>query len=74
MEDMNTSIAYDLFWSVEATNTTDNASSSTTTTATTTVASPSTKLVTFREPVKFQIELRDYADPSAEARAASVKK
>jgi hypothetical protein len=32
------------------------------------------KSMTIREPLKFQIELLDYPDPSAEAQANSIKK
>jgi hypothetical protein len=32
------------------------------------------KAMTIREPLKFQIELLDYPDPSAEAQANSIKK
>ncbi|CAF1187477.1 unnamed protein product [Rotaria sordida] len=45
------------------------------TSTTTTVSPPTTpKPTIIREPLKFQIELLDYADPSSEAQANSVKK
>ncbi len=49
----------------EANNTTDN---------TTTTATPLTKMITIREPLEFRVEILDYADPTTEAQATSIKK
>ncbi|CAF4848104.1 unnamed protein product [Rotaria sp. Silwood1] len=54
----------------EGTNTTDN--TTTTTTTTTTPAPP--KIITIREPLEFRVEMLDYADPTSEAQANSMKK
>jgi hypothetical protein len=59
-----------LFFNLDATNTTE--SNTTTTTAATTVAPP--KMITIREPLEYHVELRDYADPTPEAQANSKKK
>ncbi|CAF5166501.1 unnamed protein product, partial [Rotaria magnacalcarata] len=50
-----------------------NATDNTTTTTTTTTAPP-LKTITIREPLEFTVEILDYADPTLEARANSVKK
>ncbi|CAF1101794.1 unnamed protein product [Adineta ricciae] len=57
----------------EATNSTENANT-TTTTETTTTTKPPPKMITIREALKFQVESRDYADPTPEAQANSQKK
>ena len=53
---------------LEALNETENATTTTTTTL------PPPKIITIREPLEFQIEILDYADPSSEAQANSIKK
>ncbi|CAF3963287.1 unnamed protein product [Rotaria magnacalcarata] len=53
----------------EGANATDN-----TTTTTTTTTAPPLKTITIREPLEFTVEILDYADPTLEARANSVKK
>ncbi len=62
---------WNLFFNLDATNTTEN--NTTTTTAATITASPP-KMITIREPLEYHVELRDYADPTPEAQANSKKK
>jgi hypothetical protein len=57
------------FVDIEVNNSTDN-----TTNTTTTQPPPQPKTITIREPLEFRVELRDYADPTAEAQADSIKK
>ena len=56
----------------ESTNKTDN----TTSNSSSTTAAPSTtsKLTTIKETLKFEVEIRDYQDPSAETRKKSIEK
>ncbi|CAF2097812.1 unnamed protein product [Rotaria magnacalcarata] len=51
-----------------------NATDNTTTTTTTTTTAPPLKTITIREPLEFTVEILDYADPTLEARANSMKK
>ena len=66
---------YKYFIRIEATNSTENANTTTTTEATTTTTTkPPPKIITVREALEFQVESRDYADPTLEAQANSQKK
>ncbi|CAM4931979.1 unnamed protein product [Rotaria socialis] len=56
----------------EGANATEN--TTTTTTETTTTTAPPLKTITIREPLEFTVEILDYADPTFEAQANSMKK
>ncbi len=53
---------------IDVNNSTDNTTTTTTTTA------PPPKMITIREQLNFTVELLDYADPTSEAQANSIKK
>ncbi|CAF4490781.1 unnamed protein product, partial [Rotaria socialis] len=57
----------------EGANATEN-TTTTTTTETTTTTAPPLKTITIREPLEFTVEILDYADPTFEAQANSMKK